>query len=183
MSDFWVFGYGSLMWRPGFAFLDATPARLNGWHRSLCVYSWVHRGTRQRPGLVLGLDRGGSCRGIAYRVPGSRREEVIAYLRGREMVTVVYRETWCPVRLVANRSRRVRALTYLVDRSSPQYAGRLHPEALFAHVSRAVGRSGANAEYVINTTRHLASLGIHDPVLEELTAALAAGPPSGGDRH
>src|ERR1700743_747801 len=91
-ADLWVFGYGSLMWRPGFEFLEQTSARLIGEHRALCVYSFDHRGTPEKPGLVLGLDRGGACRGIAFRVAAKRRDEVIGYLREREQTTHVYRE-------------------------------------------------------------------------------------------
>src|SRR3984885_15624043 len=91
-EDLWVFGYGSLMWRPGFEFLERIPARLIGLHRALCVYSFVHRGPPEKPGLVLGLDRGGACRGVAFRVAAENRSEVVAYLRAREQVTSVYRE-------------------------------------------------------------------------------------------
>src|SRR5262245_12280652 len=124
-GELWVFGYGSLMWRPGFAYLERTEARLIGAHRALCVYSFVHRGTPERPGLVLGLDRGGACRGIAYRVAASERAETIAYLRAREQVTMVYRDTTRRVWLSNNPTRPVTALCYVVDRSHPQYAGRL----------------------------------------------------------
>jgi hypothetical protein len=91
-GDLWVFGYGSLMWRPGFDFVEQVPARLIGEHRALCVYSFVHRGTPGKPGLVLGLDRGGACRGVAFRVAAKHRTDVVAYLREREQVTSVYRE-------------------------------------------------------------------------------------------
>jgi cation transport regulator ChaC len=91
-AELWVFGYGSLMWRPGFAFVERHLATVHGFHRSLCVYSHVHRGTAARPGLVLGLDRGGSCRGVAFKVAALDREATIAYLREREQVTMVYRE-------------------------------------------------------------------------------------------
>jgi cation transport protein ChaC len=166
MSDFWVFGYGSLMWRPGFDHIEAVPARLPGAHRALCVYSWVHRGTREKPGLVLGLDRGGSCRGIAFRVLGEKRESVMQYLRERELVTDVYREVWRPVRLEGRHEREtMTALTYLVDRQHEQYAGVLSREEVLRYVRDGVGRSGINSDYVINTAKHLASLGIKDPVL------------------
>lgn len=172
MSDFWVFGYGSLMWRPGFDHLESAPARLAGAHRALCVYSWFHRGSRERPGLVLGLDRGGSCRGIAYRVAGDKRDAVLAYLRERELVTNVYRESWRMVRLEGPEQRSARALTYLVDPTHEQYAGKLSREALLAHVRDGVGRSGVNSDYVINTASHLVTLGFRDPVLEWLAEEL-----------
>jgi cation transport protein ChaC len=172
MSDFWVFGYGSLMWRPGFDHVEAVPARLAGAHRSLCVYSWVHRGTKAHPGLVLGLDHGGACRGVAYRVATVHRDRVIAYLRERELVTDVYREVERPVAL-QDRPGPVMALAYVVDREHVQYAGNLPREQLLEYVRDSVGRSGRNAEYVVNTVRHLRSVGIRDATLEWLAEKLA----------
>jgi cation transport protein ChaC len=172
MSDFWVFGYGSLMWRPGFAHAEAVPARLAGMHRSLCVYSWFHRGTREQPGLVLGLDRGGSCLGMAFRVEARERAEVLAYLRERELITSVYHEVERPVRLAGRGSRDVAAITYVVDRAHEQYAGKLTPEQLLGHVRGRVGESGANAEYVLNTVSHMRGLGIRDATLEWLAERL-----------
>lgn len=172
MSDFWVFGYGSLMWRPGFAHLERVPARLVGGHRALCVYSWVHRGTRERPGLVLGLDQGGSCRGIAYRVAADHRRSVIDYLRARELVTNVYLETWRDIRLEGPEPRRQTALTFIVDRAHEQYAGKLSYDALLSLVRDGVGQSGVNADYVIATAAHIRELGFRDPVLERLAEAL-----------
>src|SRR5271168_675067 len=113
-EDLWVFGYGSLMWRPGFEHLERVPARLTGLHRGLCVYSFVHRGTPEKPGLVLGLDLGGACRGIAYRVAAERRQATLEYLRGREQVTMVYRETMRQVALASHPARTVTALVYVV---------------------------------------------------------------------
>ena len=170
MSDFWVFGYGSLMWRPGFDHVEAVPARLPGAHRALCVYSWFHRGTKEKPGLVLGLDRGGSCRGVAYRAAARNRKAIIAYLRERELVTEVYREVWRPVEIAPN--RRALALTYVVARDHVQYAGRLPLERLLEMVKGSSGRSGANAEYILNTVRHLRALGIRDHTLEGLAERL-----------
>jgi glutathione-specific gamma-glutamylcyclotransferase len=170
MTDFWVFGYGSLIWRPGFPYVEKRVARLVGAHRALCIYSWVHRGTEARPGLVLGLDRGGACRGLAYRVAPADQESVVAYLREREQVTAVYLERTRPV-VFADGAKSV-ALAYLVDRTQPQYAGKLDEETQFRLVSGAQGRSGYNSDYVINTAAHLAELGMPDPLLDRLAARL-----------
>ena len=150
-EDLWVFAYGSLMWRPDFPFVERVEARLVGAHRALCVYSFVHRGTPERPGLVLGLDRGGTCRGIAYRVTAAERSDTIAYLRAREQVTSVYRECMRPIWLKREPQRRVPALCYMVDRGHAQYAGRLSLEQQLHHVRQGHGQSGANRDYVVAT--------------------------------
>ncbi len=161
-DDLWVFGYGSLMWRPDFDVLERVPAKLIGMHRSLCVYSFVHRGTPERPGLVMGLDRGGMCRGIAYRVAAARREATIAYLRAREQVTNVYLETTRRIELEDETQRQVRALCYIVDRGHVQYAGRLNVEECVHYVRQGHGRSGNNRDYVIETVRALEALGYRE---------------------
>ncbi|MBN9073776.1 MAG: gamma-glutamylcyclotransferase [Rhizobiales bacterium] len=166
MGDFWVFGYGSLMWRPGFAHVDVEPARLHGFRRSLCIYSWMYRGTQARPGLVLGLDRGGSCVGLAFRVPAALREEVLAYLRERELVTNVYLERTLPVRLHSGNT--VKAVCYIADRHHEQYAGNLDAGHAAEIARGAVGEAGPNAEYVLNTLEHLKALNIRDRWLEEV---------------
>ncbi len=160
MTDLWVFGYASLMWRPGFSFAEKTRARLTGYHRSLCIRSFEHRGTRERPGLVVGLDRGGACVGLAFRVLASEHDSAVAYLRERELVTNVYRERLCPVAL--DDGRRVDALAYVADRDHSQYAGRLTVEEAVAQVRGAVGHFGPNEDYVLNTAAHLEELGIKD---------------------
>jgi glutathione-specific gamma-glutamylcyclotransferase len=169
-ADFWVFGYGSLMWRPGFAYIERQNGLVRGWRRSLCIYSWVHRGTQAKPGLVLGLDRGGACHGAAFRVAAAARDETIAYLRAREQVTAVYLEKI--VRVLLWEGRTVDALTYVADRSHPQYAGRLAPEELLRLVATASGQSGPNDEYVLNTVKHLREVNIKDAILEQLAAQL-----------
>jgi cation transport protein ChaC len=171
-DDLWVFGYGSLIWRPGFEFICRVPARLFGLHRGLCVYSFVHRGTPERPGLVLGLDRGGTCRGLAYRVGAEKRAETIAYLRAREQVTKVYREVMRSVILLGEPERRVTALVYVVDHSHPQYAGRLDLDQQLHHVRQGHGQSGANRDYVLSTVKALEALGYRDRDLHLLAERL-----------
>jgi len=169
----WVFGYGSLMWRPGFAYRRRCKAMLRGWRRSLCVYSHVYRGSPERPGLVLGLDRGGACAGVAFEVDSALRETTIRYLREREQATAVYLERIAPVKLECG--ERVPALTYVADRLHRQYAGRLDREAMLAYVRGGEGRSGDNAEYVLETYDHLRAIGVRDRDLEWLSARLRPG--------
>ncbi|OCP07902.1 MULTISPECIES: gamma-glutamylcyclotransferase [unclassified Ensifer] len=170
MDEFWVFGYGSLMWNPGFVFEEKLTARAFGFRRSLCVHSWVHRGTEQRPGLVLGLDRGGSCIGTAFRVERGQKANVIDYLRERELVTHVYKERTVPVSLADG--RRVPALAYVIDRDHVQYAGALSTSEAAGIVAVSTGKSGPNSEYVFNTLTHLKEMGIRDHWLEEVVALL-----------
>ncbi len=172
MRDLWVFGYGSLMWRPGFRYEEAVLGVLHGSHRALCVLSHTHRGTPERPGLVLGLDRGGSCIGVAFRVAPENGESVIDYLRERELDTTVYREKRRPVRLGHREGEEVDALLYTVNRRHPQYAGELTREEALSIVEGARGHSGPNRDYVVNTADHLAEIGIHDPVLAWLAERL-----------
>jgi cation transport protein ChaC len=174
-DDLWVFGYGSLMWRPGFEHLERLPARLTGLHRGLCVYSFIHRGTPEKPGLVLGLDLGGACRGIAYRVAAERRHATIEYLREREQVTMVYRETTHRITLAGTPARQVAALVYVVDRSHPQYAGRLDLERQLHLVRQGHGRSGANLDYVLATVSEIEAQGCRDPGLHRLAQLLRGG--------
>ena len=171
-GELWVFGYGSLMWRPGFAFIEQVPARLIGEHRALCVYSFVHRGTPEKPGLVLGLDRGGACRGIAFRVAEQNRAATVAYLRAREQVTSVYREVMRSVWLENEARQRVSALTYVVDRGHVQYAGRLSLAEQLRHVLQGHGQSGANREYVLATVKAIEAEGFRDGQLHRLASML-----------
>jgi glutathione-specific gamma-glutamylcyclotransferase len=174
-EDLWVFAYGSLMWRPGFAHRERATARLIGLHRALCVYSFVHRGTPEKPGLVLGLDRGGACRGIVYRVARAARAATIAYLRGREQVTMVYRESWRDVLVEGAPERRVRALVYVVDRGHPQYAGRLDLERQLHFVRQGHGSSGANRDYVLAAVGEIETQGFRDAGLHLLAERLRGG--------
>jgi glutathione-specific gamma-glutamylcyclotransferase len=178
-EDLWVFGYGSLMWRPGFDFRERIEARLTGAHRALCVYSFVHRGTPERPGLVLGLDRGGACHGIAFRVAAADRAKTIAYLRAREQATGVYRECVRRVSLKGalgslktEPARQVPALCYVVDRSHVQYAGRLPLAEQLHYIRQGHGQSGPNRDYVLATVAAMEALGLRESELHLLAERL-----------
>jgi cation transport protein ChaC len=170
----WVFGYGSLIWHPGFSYVRAERALLHGAHRSLSIYSHRHRGTPERPGLVFGLSRGGSCLGVAFEVAAADWEAVFAYLQAREQDRGVYREAWRQVRLADGTT--VRALAYLIDETHPQFAGRLEMAEQVRLIARSHGESGHNTEYVRNTAQHLMALGIRDRSLMRLVQALDGNP-------
>jgi cation transport protein ChaC len=165
-QDLWVFGYGSLMWRPGFDSLGVYRARIFGFHRSFCVLSHVHRGTPEKPGLVFGLDRGGSCHGLAFHIAAAEAAAVRDYLIAREQVTLVYRESQLPAYL--NDGRVVRALCFTVDHAHPQYAGKLPFADQVALIRQGVGQSGANCDYLADTVTHLRGMGIVDHGLQAL---------------
>ena len=160
------------MWRPGFVYSLRCKAMLRGWRRSLCIYSHVYRGTREKPGLVLGLDRGGACPGVAFRVAAALSELTIRYLREREQATAVYLERMVPVTLESG--ERVNALAYVADRLHEQYAGRLDRESMLGIVRAGRGQSGENTAYVLETRDHLAAIGVCDRDLEWLAKRLRA---------
>ncbi len=163
--DFWVFGYGSLMWHPGFPHVEVRVARLSGYHRRFCVYSHRYRGTRERPGLVLGLDRGGSCRGLVYRVPAAEGEAAMAYLYEREMVTGVYMPTWLTV---ATEAGALSAAGFVVDRAHGQYTGRLSLDETASLIVQGRGERGTCGEYLAKTVGHLEGLGLGAGSLKRL---------------
>lgn len=161
------------MWRPGFPYVDLQTARIHGYHRALCVWSWVYRGSQSKPGLVLGLDMGGSCIGRAFRVTTANKIDAVNYLYEREMVTAVYVPTFVPIRL--NNGRQVTALTFVVNRAHAQYAGKLSAEEAAEAVLQGYGCSGDNTDYVANTVRHLDELGIRDRILHRVDAIVRNG--------
>jgi glutathione-specific gamma-glutamylcyclotransferase len=162
-GDLWVFGYGSLMWAPGFAFRERSRGLLHGYHRALCILSTRHRGTHRRPGLVVGLCRGGSCWGIAFRVPAAQVPAALRHLWNREMPRRVYQSKLLAVRV--SRGRRVRALAFVADPAHPQFVRELDLASRAQLVAQGVGQRGACTEYVRATLRHMRSLGVADPHL------------------
>jgi glutathione-specific gamma-glutamylcyclotransferase len=166
-APIWLFAYGSLMWDPGFAAAERRPARLFGYHRRFCLYSRDYRGTPERPGLVLGLDRGGSCHGIAYRLPADCAADIFDRVWAREMTGAVYNMRRVTVQTDAGP---VGAHACIVRRQSPDYAGLLSPEGAAELLAHAVGGRGTGREYLANTLRHLGDLGIKDRLLHRIAA-------------
>ncbi len=165
-DDFWVFAYGSLIWRPGFDYVETSKATLCGWHRAMCILSTHYRGCAETPGLVLGLDRGGSCRGLAYRVAGEEATTVQCYLHDREMVTGVYQPKF--IRLKLEDGRQVPGYVFVARRDHAQYAGLLSPDAAARLIRQGNGFTGSSRDYLANTVTHLESLGLHDEALRRL---------------
>lgn len=164
----WVFGYGSLMWKPGFVPADIERARVQGYQRRFCIYSVHHRGSPDRPGLVLGLDRGGACEGLALRIPAASIAETLGYLRSREQINGVYRETRVWIDLVDQPGRRLMGIAFTAERAHPSYAGLLPLMRQAQLIRAATGRSGANLDYLFATLDQLQKLGIRDRELVRL---------------
>lgn len=177
---FWVFGYGSLMWRPGFDYLERRRATLHGYRRAFSLASQRYRGTPEAPGLVLGLDwtPGASCEGIAFRVCPTRENLVRDYLHEREMVTRSYIELCCPVVLHpatdGTEAEEAEAIAYVLDRTHRQYAGGLSLEKQAEIIAHAIGPAGPNTEYLHNTVEHLREIGVEDAELYQLDTMVRA---------
>jgi cation transport protein ChaC len=172
-TPLWVFGYGSLIWDPGFAVAERRLARLQGWHRSFCMRSIHHRGSLAQPGLVLALDHapGAACQGVAFRVAAGEEEATLAALRARELVSSAYLERWLPVDTAEGP---LTALTYVIDPAHDQYCAGLSPEDQARIIARARGGRGENRDYLWSTVDHLHALGIADPDLDWLAARVRA---------
>lgn len=170
-GDFWVFAYGSLMWDPGFPFAESAPGLIHGFHRCLCVLSTIYRGTPDRPGLVLGLDRGGSCAGRAFRVAPEHVNDTLSYLDEREQVTKVYCPHFVDVKLGDGRC--VKGYTFVVRHQHEQYV-HLGQEEQARLVAQGVGRRGRALDYLANTIRHLDDLGIKDGPLHQVLEMASA---------
>jgi len=171
-GDLWVFGYGSLMWSPGFAHQESSVGLLRGYHRALCILSTRYRGTHRRPGLVMGLCRGGSCWGMAFRVPAQRVPAALTRLWNREMPRRVYNAKLVPVRI--SRGRKVRALAFIADPGHPQFARELDLDSRAQLVAQGVGERGPCTEYIRATLQHMLELGVTDPHLLRVLEAAEA---------
>ena len=170
-GDLWIFGYGSLMWAPGFRAAEQRTGLVRGYHRAMCILSSRYRGTPEKPGLVMGLCRGGSCWGIAFRVPAARVRRVLGALWRREMLNKVYLPTMVPVTVGPN--RRVRALAFVADATHRQFVRELDLHGRARLVAQGIGERGRCVDYIRNTLEHMLALGVNDPHLARILDAAA----------
>ncbi len=168
-QDVWVYGYGSLIWRPEFDFSEKRIALLHGYHRALCLWSRVNRGTPDQPGLVFGLDAGGSCRGMAFRIPASRVPQDMVALWRREMASGAYLPKWLTCRTMEGN---IKALAFTMNRNTDAYVRGLSTERLIHIVRSAHGSYGPCVEYVLETAQALKQSNIHDKRLQALAGQL-----------
>lgn len=170
-EDWWVFAYGSLVWNPLFDFEEKRVVTTHGYHRSFCLSSRINRGTPDKPGLVLGLDRGGRCRGVAYRIAPDHAESELRLIWRREMMMGAYLPRWVEVN---DGETRFRAIAFTINRASPAYAGRLPPQAIIERLMSCHGRMGPGIDYLLHTAEALRACGIADRHLQELCDLAAA---------
>jgi cation transport protein ChaC len=170
-ADVWVFGYGSLMWNPAFAYAERQTGVIRGYHRRFCLWLESGRGSPGKPGLMLALDRGGVCRGVAFRIPAEQARAELLLIWRREMFGTAYLARWVPVRMVG---ATVPAITFVVNRATPRYAGKISDAEAAKHIATAAGSLGSCASYLKNTMAHLESLGIRDAGLQRIAASIAA---------
>jgi glutathione-specific gamma-glutamylcyclotransferase len=171
-ADVWVFGYGSLMWNPAFSYAERVTGVIRGYHRRFCLWLEMGRGSPGNPGLMLALDRGGVCRGVAFRIPAAQARAELLLVWRREMFGTAYLARWVQVRMVGGT---VPAITFVVNRAHPRYAAKISDAEAAKHIATATGSLGSCASYLDNTMAHLASLGIRDAGMQRIAASIAAG--------
>jgi glutathione-specific gamma-glutamylcyclotransferase len=172
-GDVWLFGYGSLIWNPTVHAIERRTARIEGWHRAFCLSARVGRGSIDNPGLVLGLDVGGDCTGVAFRIAEDTAESELALLWRREMLSGAYVPRWLDV-LDGHGVRFASAIAFTIDQAGEQYAGRLVVDEVVRRLATASGALGSAAEYLFQTCEGLRAHGIPDPDLERLAASVEA---------
>ncbi|NKB55389.1 MAG: gamma-glutamylcyclotransferase [Alphaproteobacteria bacterium] len=175
----WVFGYGSLMWNPAFHYAEKRSGMIHGYHRSYCMWSPGGRGTPELPGLMLALDHGGACRGMAFRIAPEQVHEELDIIWSREMIGQAYEARWVPVK---TQEGPVHALTFVINRDYIRYAGKVPRDVQAAHLATATGRMGSSMEYLENTVAHLDELGIGDGPMHDIlkrARAYCSDPPQG----
>ena len=168
-DDVWVFGYGSLMWNPAFNFAESGVGVVRGWHRRFCLWLEMGRGSPGNPGLMLGLDRGGTCRGVAFRIPAEHVRNELLLIWRREMFGTAYEARWVQARMA---DATVPAITFVVNRANPRYAGKLSDDRAAQHIATAAGSLGSCVSYLENTMAHLEELGIRDGGLHRIATAI-----------